>query len=76
MKLSKWGNSLALRIPAEIAEKLKLVPGQEVRLEIFGEDGFQVNRDRRREEALEKLKKLRFTVAEDYKFDRAEIYER
>ena len=76
MKIAKWGNSLAVRIPAEVAEKLKLLAGQEVQLRVTGEHKFQVSRDRRREEAIEKLRKLRFTVPDDYKFDRSEIYDR
>lgn len=76
MKLAKWGNSLALRIPADVAEKLKLAPGEEVELRITGEHEFQVSRDRRRERVIEKLRKLRFTVPDDYVFDRAEIYDR
>lgn len=76
MKLAKWGNSLALRIPADVAEKLKLSPGQEVLLEVVSDHQFQVSRDRRRQEAIEKLRRLRFTVADDYVFDRSEIYDR
>lgn len=76
MKIAKWGNSLAVRIPAEVAEKLKLSAGQEVQLRVTGEHKFQVSRDRRREEAIEKLRKLRFTVPDDYVFDRDEIYDR
>lgn len=76
MKLARWGNSLAIRIPAEVAEKLKLAPGDEVQLEIVGEDGFKVSRDRRREKAIEKLRALRFVLSEDYRFNREELHER
>ena len=30
VKISKWGNSLAVRLPKEIAERLRLVEGQTV----------------------------------------------
>ena len=76
MKLAKWGNSLALRIPAEIAEKLNLSAGEEVELEVVGENQFQVSRDRKRQKAIERLRKLRFTIPADYKFDREAIHER
>ena len=76
MKLAKWGNSLAVRIPAEIAEKLKLSVGEEVEVAVVGENEFQVSRDRRRRQAIERLRRLRFTIPDDYKFDREEIYER
>ena len=76
MKLAKWGNSLALRIPAEVAEKLRLSPGEEVELQITGENAFEVCRDRKRQEAIEKLRRMRFTIPGDYKFDREELNER
>jgi antitoxin MazE len=76
MKLAKWGNSLALRIPADVVAKLNLSPNEEAEIRITGEHSFEVTRDHRRAEAIEKLRKLRFTVPDDYKFDRSEIYDR
>src|SRR5271169_80723 len=52
MMLAKWGNSLAVRIPSELVEELKLKPGEKVRISRSGEHGFVVERDRSREEAL------------------------
>ena len=75
MMIAKWGNSLAVRIPSELAEELNLKPGEKVRIARSGEHGFVVERDRSREEALEKLRKLRFTVPNDYKFNRDELYD-
>ena len=76
MKLAKWGNSLALRIPAEVVEKLKLAPGEEVELRVTGEHEFQVSQDRRREEAIEALRKLRRPLPPGYKFNREELHDR
>ena len=76
MMLAKWGNSLALRIPSDLVQELNLKPGENVRISRNGEHGFVVERDRSREEALEKLRKVRFTVPTDYVFDRDEIYDR
>jgi antitoxin MazE len=75
MKIAKWGNSLAVRIPAEVAEKLKLSAGQEVQLRVTGEHKFQVSRDRTRQQAIAKLRKLRIVLPDDYVFDRDEIYD-
>lgn len=75
MKLAKWGNSLALRIPAEVVEQLKLAPGEELEIKVIGDNRLEISRDRRRQQALEELKKLRFTVPDDYVFDRDEIYD-
>lgn len=75
VKIAKWGNSLAVRIPAEVAEKLKLSAGQEVQLRVTGVHKFQVSRDRRRQDALKKLRSLRVALPGDYVFDRDEIYD-
>ena len=76
MVLAKWGNSLALRIPSELVEELKLKPGEQVRISRNGEHGFIVERDRSREEALKKLGELGFELPADYVFNREEIHER
>ena len=74
--IAKWGNSLAVRIPSELAEELKLKPGDKVRISRNGEHGFVVERDRSREQALETLRKLRFELPSDYVFNRDELHER
>lgn len=76
MLLAKWGNSLAVRIPVEVAEKMNLKLGEEVHVLAVDEHRFEVVRDRRREEAIEKLRRLRFEVPTDFRFDRDEIYDR
>lgn len=75
MILAKWGNSLAVRIPSDLVEEMNLKPGEEVRITRNGDHGFVVERDRSRAEALEKLRKLRYTLPEKYVFDRDEIYD-
>ncbi len=76
MKLAKWGNSLAIRIPADVVERLGLKPDEEAEVRVTGDHSFEVVRDRRREEALEVLRKLRVTVPDGFVFSRDEIYER
>lgn len=76
MKIAKWGNSLAIRVPSEVAEKLKLKSGDDVQIEVTGDHKFEVSRDRSREQAIKRIRKLRFTVPDDYKFNRSEIYDR
>jgi antitoxin MazE len=75
MRVAKWGNSLALRIPADLVEELSLKPGQEVHIARNGKNGFTVVRDRSREEAIEQIRKMRFVVPADYKFNRDELYD-
>jgi antitoxin MazE len=38
MKLAKWGNSLAVRIPAEVVAKLGIAPNEEVEIKVTGEN--------------------------------------
>jgi antitoxin MazE len=76
MQLAKWGNSLAVRIPAEVVERLGLAPGEEVQFEVTGEGSFEVSRDRRRLKAIEKMRSMRFSLPEDYSLNRDELHER
>jgi antitoxin MazE len=45
MKISKWGNSLAIRIPAEVVQKLGLRPDEEAIVNVTGKNSFEVVRD-------------------------------
>lgn len=76
MRLAKWGNSLAIRIPAEVVEHLGIAPNEEVEIKVTGEHSFEVTRDRRRQEALEAIHKMAVPLPEGYKFNREEIYDR
>ena len=76
MKFAKWGNSIAVRIPAEVVTKLKLSADEEAKIIVTGENSFEVTRDRSRQQAIEKLHELRFVLPDDYVFNRDEIYDR
>jgi antitoxin MazE len=70
MQVSKWGNSLAIRLPAAVVEALKLKEGDEVEVLVAGERAFDIARDRSRERALKRIKALRKDLPPDWKFDR------
>ena len=72
MQVSKWGNSLAIRLPAVVVEALELKEGDEVEVRVAGLRSFDVDRDKRRERALARLKKFRWKLPPDWKFDRDE----
>jgi antitoxin MazE len=72
MQVSKWGNSLAIRLPAAVVEALKLKEGDEVEVHVAGERSFGVARDRSRERALKRIRALRKDLPADWKFDRDE----
>jgi antitoxin MazE len=72
MQVSKWGNSLAIRIPRAVVEALKLKAGDEIEITVAGARAFEVSRDRKREDALARLRKLRGLLPAGFKFDRDE----
>jgi len=72
MQVSKWGNSLAVRIPAVVVDALDLKEGDEITIHVAGKREFEVSRDRRREEAIERIRKLRRPLPPGFKFDREE----
>src|ERR1035441_5105430 len=57
MQVSKWGNSLAVRLPAEVVEMLELKVGDQIEVRVAGAREFEVDRDRTRERALERLRR-------------------
>ncbi len=76
MQVAKWGNSLAVRIPQAVVEALKLKEGDQIEITIAGTRQFEIGRDRRRDEALKRLRALRWPLPEGFKFDREEANER
>jgi len=76
MQVSKWGNSLAVRLPQIVVEALKLKEGDEIEITIAGMRHFEVSRDPKREEALKRLRALRRPLPPGFKFDREEANER
>ena len=72
MQVSKWGNSLAIRLPAVIVEALNLKEGDEVDIRVAGQRAFDIELDRSRERAMERIKALRKPLPPGWKFDRDE----
>lgn len=58
MQVAKWGNSLAVRLPAELVRKLGLREGDDIELH-SDENGFVVKREARPEEILASLRQFR-----------------
>ncbi len=72
MRVSKWGNTLAIRLPASVVRALELKEGDEVDIHVVGDRAFGIDRDRSRERALERIRASRKTLPPDWKFDRAD----
>jgi antitoxin MazE len=75
MQVSKWGNSLAIRIPQAVVDALELKEGDQVEVTVAGKRDLAVDRDRRRERALETIRRLARPFPPGWKFDREELYE-
>jgi len=72
MRVAKWGNSLAVRLPAAVVEALDLKDGDDIELRVLDEWEFGVTRKPSREELLERLRAFRGRLPDDFKFDRDE----
>lgn len=76
MQVSKWGNSLAIRLPAAVVEVLGLKEGDDIEIVAAGNEKFVVQRAPTDREVLERLRKYRGRLPPDFKFDRLEANER
>jgi antitoxin MazE len=76
MQVSKWGNSLAVRLPAAVVEALGLKEGDDIEIHVVGKRSFQVTRTPGIRELLARLRKYRGRLPRDFKFDRLEANER
>ncbi len=72
MQVAKWGNSLAIRLPAAVVEALQLSPGDEIELHVAGSRELGVARKPGREALLQRLRSFRGRLPADFKFDREE----
>lgn len=76
MQVSKWGNSLAVRLPSAVVQALELKEGDQIELYVRGKREFAVERDLRKVEALEAIRKLARPFPPGFRFDRTEANER
>jgi antitoxin MazE len=72
MQVAKWGNSLAIRLPAAVVEALKLKEGDEIEIHVADERQFSVARKPGRADLLKRLRAFRGRLPDDFKFDRDE----
>ena len=72
MKVARWGNSLAIRIPAVVAEVLDLKVGDEIEVRAAGHRTVELDPKPTPKELLDRLDKFRDLIPADWKFDRFE----
>ena len=79
LQVAKWGNSLAVRLPRAVVDALQLKDGDEIEISVAGTRHFEIAeiaRDRRREQALARLRQFRGRLPAGFKFDRDEAHAR
>jgi antitoxin MazE len=76
MKVSKWGGSLAVRLPKDLVEKLNIAVGDDIMLTQVGESAFKISKRKSIEEFRQAMSKFNWEVPLGYKFDREEANER
>ena len=70
MQVAKWGNSLAVRLPAAVVDALELKEGDDIELFVAGTREWGVARKPGREQLLQRLRALRGRLPADFRFDR------
>ncbi len=76
MQVSKWGNSLALRLPVAVVEALKLREGDDIEVLVAADRIFEVKKKPGSAEFLARLRKFRDQLPADFTFDRDSANER
>jgi antitoxin MazE len=72
MRIAKWGNSLAVRLPATVVEALELKEGDNIEIRVAGPREFGVSRKPGPNELLARLRAFRGRLPPDFRFDREE----
>jgi len=76
MQVSKWGNSLAVRLPKKLVEELGLASGDELAIVAAAKDSIAVTKVDRRKEALERMRARKWKLPPGYRFDREDANKR
>lgn len=76
MQVAKWGNSLAVRLPAAVVEALGLKEGDDIEIDVVGARALEVARKPAPRALLARVRKYRGRLPADFKFDRLGAHER
>ena len=72
MRVSKWGDSLAVRLPKAVVDELGLKAGDRLAVVSATREGLVVARDESRLRALERMRARALPIPADYAFNRDE----
>ena len=76
MQVSKWGNSLAVRLPKALVDRLQLRPGDEIEIVSTHDRKLEVEKVDRRAAALARMAARGWSAPQGFKFDRDEANKR
>lgn len=76
MQVSKWGNSLAVRLPAAVVEALGIKEGDDIEIHVEDARVFKVKKSPDGAELLARLRQYRGRLPKGFVFDRLEAHER
>ncbi len=76
MQVSRWGNSLAVRLPKKLVDEMRLKEGDQIDIVEALDRTLIVEKDQRRKQALENMRLRGWIAPVDYKFDRDEANSR
>lgn len=76
MQVAKWGNSLAVRLPAAVVEILGLKEGDDIEIDVVGSRALEVRKKPGSRELLARLRKFRGRLPAEFRFDRLDAHER
>ncbi len=72
MIVSKWGNSLAIRLPKQLVEKMNLKQGDEITLDAVNDKTLILRQNKLRRQAILRMAGRAWAVPENWVFDRDE----
>ncbi|WP_025809866.1 AbrB/MazE/SpoVT family DNA-binding domain-containing protein [Pseudomonas chlororaphis] len=70
MQVAKWGNSLAVRLPASVVEALELREGDDIEIIVDAPRKFAISKKPGADELLKRLRRFRGKMPADFKFSR------
>jgi antitoxin MazE len=76
MQVAKWGNSLAVRLPRTLVDRLKLKVGDKIEVTDADAQRLVITKADKAAAALQRMKKRSWTAPTDYRFDRDEANSR
>ena len=70
MRVVKWGNSLAIRLPSAVVRALDLKAGDDIEIRAAGGRTIDLSRKPSRAELVQRLRMLPTRLPVDFRFDR------